>query len=142
MDMDSTTFLPHIDTFWIMRFLSMKPLMDWAKQTNPSMVILKLNFIKAYDKVNCEFLFLALEMMGMDCKFINMVQMLFNNAETYICLDEIITKPFKIEHGIKQSYPLTPYLFILVGEVFNFMVKEVMTLGDVKGILLPKGKKQ
>jgi hypothetical protein len=62
-------------------------------------------------------------MMGIDCKFINMVQVLFNNVETYICLNEIITKPFKIEQGIKQGYPLAPYLFILVGKMFNFMVK-------------------
>jgi hypothetical protein len=55
----------------------MKPLMDWAKHTNPSMELLKLDFIKAYDKVNCEFLFLVLEMMEMDCKFISMVQVLY-----------------------------------------------------------------
>jgi len=66
---------------------------------------------------------------------------MFNNAETYICLNEIITKPSKIEHGINQGYPLAFYLFILVGEVFNFMVKEVMTLRDVKDMLLPKSKK-
>jgi len=72
------------------------------------MVLLKLDFIKTYDKVNCEFLFLALEMVGMDCKFINMVPVLFNNVETYICLNEIITKPFRIEEEIKQGYLLAP----------------------------------
>jgi len=31
---------------------------------------------------------------------------------------------------------MAPYLFILVGKVFNFMVKEIVRLRDVRGILL------
>lgn len=66
---------------------------------------------------------------GMDYKFINMVQMLFNNVKTIVCFNG--SKPFKIEQGIKQGCQLAPYLVILVKKVLNFMVKEVMKLGDV-----------
>jgi hypothetical protein len=31
---------------------------------------------------------------------------------------------------------MAPYLFILVGKLFNFMVKEIVRLGDVKGVLM------
>jgi hypothetical protein len=65
-----------------------------------------------------------------------MVQMLFNNIEMSISLNRNITKPFKIERGVRQSYPLAPYLFILAGKVLNFMVKEIVKLGDVRAILL------
>jgi hypothetical protein len=75
--------------------------MDWAKRTNQSMVLLKLDFGKAYDEVIWKFLFLVLERMGMDCKFTNMVQVLFNNAKTYVCLNGNITKPFKLDQGIR-----------------------------------------
>ncbi len=67
--------------------------------------------------------------MGMDYKFINMVQMLFNNVKKTVCLNG--SKPFKVESGIKQGCPLELYLFILANKVLNFMVKEVMRLGDV-----------
>jgi hypothetical protein len=66
----------------------------------------------------------------------NMFQMLFNNVETSISVNRNITKPFKIERRVKQSYPLAPYLFILVGKMFNFMVKEIVRLRDVRGVLL------
>jgi hypothetical protein len=61
------------------------------------MALLKLDFGKAYDKVIWEFLFLALEKMGMDCKFTNMGQVLFNNAKTYVCLNGNIIKPFNLD---------------------------------------------
>ncbi len=60
----------------------------------------------------------------MDYKFINRVQMLFNNVETIVCLNG--SKPFKIEQGIRQGCQLAPYLFMLVRKVLNFMVKEVL----------------
>jgi hypothetical protein len=47
-------------------------------------------------------------------------------------------RPFKIERVLKQGYPLAPYLFILVGEILNFMVKEVIKMGDIKGAMLPR----
>jgi len=37
-----------------------------------------------------------------------------------------------------RVYPLAPYLFILVGEILNFMVKEVVQMGDIKGAMLPR----
>jgi hypothetical protein len=49
-----------------------------------------------------------------------------NNVKTIVCLNG--SKPFKID---TQGCPLTPYLFILARKVLNFMVKEVMRLGDV-----------
>jgi hypothetical protein len=55
---------------------------------------------------------------------------------TFISLNRNITKPFKIEGGVRASYLMAPYLFILVGKVFNFMVKEIVRLRDVRGILL------
>jgi hypothetical protein len=65
------------------------------------MVLLKFNFDKAYDKVIWEFLFLVLERMEMDCKVTDMVQVLFNNAKTYICFNGNNTKTFKLDRGIR-----------------------------------------
>ncbi len=65
----------------------------------------------------------------MNYKFINMVQMFFNNVETIVCLNG--SKLFKIERRIRQGCMLAAYLFILARKVLNFMVKEVMRLGDV-----------
>jgi len=33
---------------------------------------------------------------------------------------------------VKQGFPLTPYLFILMGKIFNFMVKDAMRVGEIE----------
>jgi hypothetical protein len=95
---------------------------DWAKQSNQFLVFLKLEFAKAFVKVGWDFMSLVIEMMGMAKEFINMVKLLFKNAEAIICII-CITKAFKIKRGVRQGCPLAPYLFILVDEVLNFMVE-------------------
>jgi hypothetical protein len=35
---------------------------------------------------------------------------------------------------VKQEFPLTPYLFSLMGDVFNFMVKDVMRAREIERI--------
>ncbi len=66
---------------------------------------------------------LAMEKLCMVKEFINMVKLLFKNAEAIICINGSITKAFKIRRGVRQGCPLAPYLFILVDEVLNFMVE-------------------
>jgi len=36
-------------------------------------------------------------------------------------------------------HELVPYLFFIVGEVLNFMFKEAIKFGDIRGITLSKG---
>jgi hypothetical protein len=68
-------------------------------------------------------MFLALGKFGMVRKFINMVRLLFDNVKAFICFTKNIIKSFMIAIRIRQGHPLTLYMFILVGKIFNFMVK-------------------
>jgi hypothetical protein len=71
-------------------------------------------------------------------EFINMVKALFQDVEATICINGGITSSFKVERGVRQGYLLAPYLFILVREVLNFMMKEATSQGN-QGDLSPKG---
>jgi hypothetical protein len=44
--------------------------------------------------------------------------------------------------GVKERCPLAPYLFLIVGEVLNFMFREVLKLGDIKKITMLGGTMQ
>jgi hypothetical protein len=60
-------------------------------------------------------MFLALEKLGMALEFIDLVRLLFKNAEAAVCLNGSITGSFRIKRGGQARMP-TPYLFILVME--------------------------
>ncbi len=110
---------------------------DWAKHYNQLLVFLQLDFAKAYDKVSWAFFFITLKKMGMAKEFIGMVDLLFKNAIiALICLNGGIAKTLRIGRRIRPGCPLTPYLFIFVGEDLNFMVKEVERLGGIRSIFL------
>jgi hypothetical protein len=44
--------------------------------------------------------------------------------------------------GVKEGWPLTPYLFCIVKEVLNFMFREAIKLGDIKKITMMGGTMQ
>jgi len=90
--------------------------------------------VKASNKISWDFLFMALERMGMAQKLISFVKFLFQNVQVMVCFDGGIIKPFKMKGEVKQGCPLAPYLFILISEIFNFMVKDVMRVGKIERI--------
>jgi hypothetical protein len=71
---------------------------------------------------------------GVAQKLISFLKFLFQNVQVMVCFDGGIIKPFKMKGEVKQGCPLAPYLFILMGEIFNFMVKDVMRVGKIERI--------
>jgi hypothetical protein len=54
-------------------------------------------------------------------------------------------KPFEefdIERGVRQRCPLAPYLFFIVGEALNAMIKKDEWKGRILGIKLPWSKER
>ena len=51
--------------------------------------------------------------------------MLFNGAPL---------KPFKMERGLRQGDPLSPFLFVIMAEVLNKSMQRAVSLGLVKGL--------
>jgi hypothetical protein len=59
------------------------------------------DFPNVYEKVSGEFLFMALEKMGMTRYFIGKLTLLFQNDEMTICPNDNLTKAFQIERGVR-----------------------------------------
>jgi len=96
---------------------------------------LKLDFKKVFDTVHLSFFFHILENMGIPPNLIQLVKLLFTNVEASIRVD---TKSFPILIGVKQGYPLAPYLFLFVGETLNRAAKYQMKEGKTYVVKLPE----
>ena len=55
-------------------------------------------------------------------------------ASMSILINRSSSAPFKMHKGLWQGDPLSPFLFVLVGEVFNKMVERAMNLSLVEGL--------
>ena len=51
-----------------------------------------------------------------------------------IILNGSPTKPFKMERGLRQGDPLSPFIFVLVAEVLNKLLIKAKDLELIEGI--------
>jgi hypothetical protein len=78
---------------------------NWARQTKHDLIYLKLDFANAYDKVSWDFLFMAMENLGMAIQFIGMTIILFHDVKIFIYLNGNMTSPLTInERSHKVAY--------------------------------------
>jgi hypothetical protein len=92
--------------------------------------------------VNLNFLFAIMRDFGFPEEFVEMTQMLFKDASASVKVNGAYTVPFEIGRGVRQGCPLAPYLFLLIAEVMNAMLKKEVAARTVKGIQLPMAGRQ
>ena len=69
--------------------------------------------------------------------------MLFGNTFVAVSLNGSPWEDFRIERGgVHQGCPLVPHLFLIVKGVLMYFCKTTMAVGRLKGIIIPRGKKQ
>lgn len=118
---DQSAFLPM--RFIMDNILLTYETLHYAKSSQQPLLFLKLDFSKAYDKVDWHFLFSALSQLGLPDTFIQMTRLLFTNAAARVSVNGKVTNTFPIQQGVRQGCPLAPYLFLIVGEILNHALK-------------------
>lgn len=117
-------------------------MLEWAAYSKHPLIFLKLEFLKAYDMVDWGFLFSTMAKLGIPLEFIDMTKLLFHDATPSVKVNGVLCAPFGITRGCDKG-SLVPYLFQLIAEVLNSMVKKGVEEGCVKGICLPmEGRQQ
>ncbi|KAK1297873.1 hypothetical protein QJS10_CPB14g00976 [Acorus calamus] len=102
-------------------------------------VVIKLDFAKAYDNVNWEFLFHLLSCHGFEPNWVRMLRACITTAKASVMVNGEPCGFFNINKGLRQGDPLSPLLFVIVSNVFNRMMKRAMESGWVKGLSSREG---
>lgn len=92
--------------------------------------ILFLDFCKAFDTVEHDFMFQTLDKFGFGPYFCTAIKTLYNNANCSIKLHSGTSPRFELKRGIRQGCPVSPYLFLLCTQLLSDFIK----LSHLKGI--------
>ncbi len=91
-----------------------------------------LDWEKAFDKVDREGMFIALERMNVDVKIINIIKQLYKRTEFKVELDGVQSEWEEQSTGIRQGCPLSPYLCLVVMTVMFHDIKERVQINHIQ----------
>jgi hypothetical protein len=98
-------------------------------------ILFKIDFEKAYDKVDWSFLQQALRMKGLDPKWCEWIQNYIAKESVGIRVNNDIGHYFQTKKGICQGDPLSPILFNLVPDMLAILIKRAKEDGQVSGLI-------
>ena len=98
-----------------------------------------LDFQKAFDSVEWDFILECLESFNFGPEFVGWVKTFYKNIQSCIINNGTISDFFCLECGVRQGDPLSPYLFVLAAEALAIAVRQNIA---ITGITIGKEETQ
>jgi hypothetical protein len=92
-------------------------------------IILKIDFEKAFDKVEYNVIISMLTAKGFGPKWIAMVKSILHSASTAALLNGVPSKKIICKRGVRQGDPLSPLLFVNTADLLQAAVNDAWHRG-------------
>ncbi|CAA7024597.1 unnamed protein product [Microthlaspi erraticum] len=94
---------------------------------------------KAYDRIEWDFLQAVQKRLGVHSKWINWIHQCVSTVKYAYLLNDGAHGAVTPQRGIRQGDPLSPYIFILCGEVLSGLCRKAQREGSLPGIKVARG---
>lgn len=102
----------------------MQESIHWPKELHQTSIFLKVDISRAHERIDWIFLFQVMEKLGIINPFLNTMRALFQVMAIYVNIKNQVIQPFGLHRGGHHGCPLVPYLFIIIAEALNVVVKK------------------
>ena len=109
-------------------------IIEYCNKYNKAGLILFLDFEKAFDTVEWNFMFKVLNKFNFGSGFINWIKTLYTNPLCLVKNNGYFSNIINLSRGIRQGCAISAIIFILVVEVLSLNLKQNT---DIKGIKIP-----
>ena len=100
-----------------------------------SAILAFLDFEKAFDSIEWDFLLDSLKAFNFGYNFTSWVQILYRDICACVTNNGFSSEFFKLSRGVRQGCPLSPYLFIIAAETLALKIKKC---NDIRGVTINK----
>jgi len=106
-------------------------LIEYCKDNHVNGSLLFIDFEKAFDYLDWNFIDNALTWFNFGPSFKKWIMTLYSNSESCIINNGYISRYFKVSRGVRQGCPLSPYFFIVCAEILNIIIKNNNTIRGI-----------
>ena len=107
--------------------------MEYTKVKKLPGLLLFIDFEKAFDSLEWDFLEKCLEKFNFGPEFRRWVHIFYNDAQSCVINNGLCSHYFHIKRGVRQGDPLSPYLFVTAVEILAIAVRNQE---NIKGITI------
>ena len=98
-------------------------IIDFADSYKIDGAIIFVDFIKAFDTLEWDFILNTLKHFGFNDSFIRWVQTLYSDIQTCVSNNGWVSEIFKTSRGIRHGCPLSALLFVLSVEIMALRLR-------------------
>jgi hypothetical protein len=102
-------------------------------------MLIKLDMENAFDWVKLSFLYKVLLSFGFSSDFVNLIKACTEKPWIAPLVNGRLTNYFQASRGLRQGFPLSPFLYILMADSLSRKLTAEKKVGTVPGIRLMKG---
>jgi len=107
--------------------------MEFTVNENIPGMLIFIDFQKAFDSLEWDFIFGCLEAFNFGPDFSQWVKTFYKNIQSCVINNGNVSDYFSLGRGVRQGDPLSPYLFVLAAEALAIAVRQNV---HIKGILV------
>ena len=109
---------------------------DEAKRSTKSCLVFKVDYKKAYDSVSWDFLFYMLRRTDFSPEWVKCIEGCMKSTSISVLVNGSPTAEFLPQRGLRQRDPLALFLFNVVVEALNGLIRRALEENMYKGLLV------